>query len=161
VHVVADPEQVYATNHGKVHRLHPATGKILWTNNLRGLGYGLPTLTFAPRGLAPHGLVFVGLASTALALDAMTGEERWRHTLPGSRMNTAFTHLVLLGLDLYATVKGELYCLNAESGDERWRAKLRGHGFGLVSVAPSTLAQFSVSAAHMQAEHVRRTAASS
>jgi outer membrane protein assembly factor BamB len=39
--------------------------------------------------------------------------------------------------DLYATAKGELFCLDPATGNIRWQNPLKGFGRGLVTIAAS------------------------
>jgi hypothetical protein len=53
VTLLADDQLVFAHARGVVSCLELATGKILWTNELKGLGYGLATLAFPGGASAP------------------------------------------------------------------------------------------------------------
>jgi outer membrane protein assembly factor BamB len=78
-------------------------------------------------------LLFIGIKGTVLALDRNTGDEVWRTSVKG----TDFVNLVLDEDNLYATARGEIFCLNPVNGDIRWHNKLSGLGFGLVTIASS------------------------
>ncbi|HZS04115.1 MAG TPA: PQQ-binding-like beta-propeller repeat protein [Blastocatellia bacterium] len=76
-------------------------------------------------------LIFIGIKGTVVALDRATGEEVWRTIMKGSD----FVNLVIDGENLYATTKGEIFCLDPSSGQLRWHNRLSGMGLGLVTIA--------------------------
>ncbi len=78
-------------------------------------------------------LVFIGIAGTVVALDRTTGTEVWRSQLKGND----FVNVVLQDGDLYATAKGELFCLDPSTGDIRWQNPLKGLGWGFITIATS------------------------
>ena len=41
VNVVLEDGDLFAATKGRLYRLHPGTGDIVWTNELPGLGYGI------------------------------------------------------------------------------------------------------------------------
>ena len=93
------------------------------------------------KGLMNRRLVFLGVKGMAVALDRDTGREVWRTGLKGSD----FVNLVLDGGDLFATARGEVFCLDPASGRIRWKNPLRGMGWGLVTVrTPGTSSQAAV-----------------
>lgn len=71
------------------------------------------------------GTVFLGSsdASFAQAVDALTGEERWRVATPGIVWSSP---TVAGGLVLIGAGSGVLLALDRESGDERWRFRAQG-----------------------------------
>jgi outer membrane protein assembly factor BamB len=77
------------------------------------------------------GLIVIGIAGTVVALDRSTGQELWRTNLKGGD----FTNVVLQDGDLFATTKGELFCLDPATGSIRWQNPLKGLGRGLVTIA--------------------------
>jgi outer membrane protein assembly factor BamB len=78
-------------------------------------------------------LLYIGIKGVALALDRATGQEVWRTELKGSD----FVNVALVDGDLYATARGELFCLDALSGNVRWKNPLTGLGLGLITIAAS------------------------
>ncbi len=54
VTILADGVKVFAYSSGHLHCLELATGRLLWSNKLPGLGYGLATLCLPSGGSAPH-----------------------------------------------------------------------------------------------------------
>jgi outer membrane protein assembly factor BamB len=81
--------------------------------------------------MAQSSLVFIGIAGTVLALNRSTGQEVWRAELKGSD----FVNIALQDGDLYATAKGELFCLDPTTGNIRWQNPLKRLGRGLVTIA--------------------------
>jgi hypothetical protein len=77
--------------------------------------------------------IFIGIAGTVVALDRTTGHEVWRTDLKGAD----FTNVVLQDGDLFATTKGELFCLDPATGLIRWQNPLKWLGTGLVTIATS------------------------
>ena len=100
----------------------------------------------AAMAYTPTQLLYVGIAGVVIALDRSTGAEVWRTKLKGGD----FVNVLLDGPDLLATTKGEIFCLNPRDGQIKWNNRLKGLGFGLVSVAGSD------SSAAMIAEYRRR-----
>ena len=76
-------------------------------------------------------VIFIGIAGKVVALDRSAGKELWRSDLKDSD----FTNVVLQDGDLYATTKGEFFCLDPANGEIRWQNRLKGLGTGLISIA--------------------------
>ena len=89
------------------------------------------------RDMSQKDLVLIGIAGTVVALDRSTGSEVWRCQLKGND----FVNVVLQDGDLYATTKGELFCLDPATGNIRWQNPLKGLGWGLVTIATSVSQQ--------------------
>ena len=66
-----------------------------------------------------------------MALDRATGTELWRTKLKG----TDFVNVAFLDGQLFATTRGEAYCLDETTGHVRWNNRLSGLGWGLVTLA--------------------------
>jgi outer membrane protein assembly factor BamB len=82
--------------------------------------------------MAPS-LVYIGINGYVIALDCATGQEIWRTALnPGDFINVA-----VADDSIYATTKGELFCLDPATGRLRWQNQLKGLGRGLVTIAGS------------------------
>src|SRR5262245_22569580 len=75
--------------------------------------------------------LFIGINGTVLAIDRSSGNEIWRTKLKRGD----FVHVVLDDNVLYASTKGELFCLDVATGVIRWHNRLRGMGTGLLSIA--------------------------
>lgn len=54
VTVLSDGKSVFAYSHGQLHCLELASGRLLWTNKLRGFGYGLASLSLPGGASAPE-----------------------------------------------------------------------------------------------------------
>ena len=52
-----------------------------------------------------------------------------------------FVNVVLDGNNLYATARGEVFCLDPNTGIIRWHNPLKGYGWGLVSIAGEGISQ--------------------
>jgi len=75
-------------------------------------------------------LAFFGIKGTVVALARKTGTQVWTAKLKGGE----FVNLLLEGDNLYATTRGEIFCLNPETGTVRWHNPMKGLGTGLVSI---------------------------
>lgn len=53
VTVLSDGSHVFAHTHGQLHCLDFATGRVLWSNQLAGCGYGIASLGLANGAFAP------------------------------------------------------------------------------------------------------------
>lgn len=78
-------------------------------------------------------VVYIGVGSHVVALQASSGEELWRTKLKG----TSYVTLHREGDVIFAGASGELFCLDASSGEIRWHNKLKGLGLGLVTFTSS------------------------
>ncbi len=76
-----------------------------------------------------NGDLYVGLGGTVLALDPVTGTERWRRHLKG----LDFVNVALVGTSLVAATKGEVFGLDPSTGQVLWHNKLKGLGRGFVT----------------------------
>jgi outer membrane protein assembly factor BamB len=81
--------------------------------------------------MSPFNFVFLGINGSAVALDETTGNQVWATKLKGSD----FVNLILNENKLYATTKGEIFCLDSGTGKILWQNPLRGMGHGLVCIA--------------------------
>ena len=81
--------------------------------------------------MAKQNVIFIGVKGTVAALDRATGEAIWMIELKGAD----FVNLVIDDDNLYATTKGEIFCLNPANGELRWHNRLSGMGWGLVTIA--------------------------
>ena len=67
VTLLADEQLVFAHARGSVSCLELATGKLLWSNELKGLGYGLASLAFPGGASAPDAATLQALAAQQAA----------------------------------------------------------------------------------------------
>lgn len=117
--VVADGLVYFATNtfDGRdetfLYALDASTGREVWDFQVGGDGIiGSPTVI--------DGTVFVGtLEGDFLALDAKTGQQKWRHRFDFSVITSP---AVAYGL-VFVTVDGKLFALDAHTGQEKWSFK--------------------------------------
>lgn len=70
VTLLADEQLVFAHARGSVSCLELATGKILWSNELKGLGYGLASLSFPGGATAPDAATLQALAAQQAAANS-------------------------------------------------------------------------------------------
>src|SRR6266404_2728713 len=75
-------------------------------------------------------LLYVGTGRFVAALDAETGEERWRTKLKGS--TTTVVTMLLKGPHLFAGHRGRVYCLDADTGAIMWKNDLPKLGYDAV-----------------------------
>jgi outer membrane protein assembly factor BamB len=75
-------------------------------------------------------LVLIGIKGCVVALGKSNGEEVWRAKLGGSD----FVNVVAQGDYIYATTRGEAFCLSSASGEIRWHNPMKGFGLGLATI---------------------------
>ena len=76
-------------------------------------------------------LIYVGIKSYVVALDARNGTEVWRRQLKRGE----FVTVCWDGDALIAANSGELFRLNPATGKVLWHNEMKGLGLGLVSIA--------------------------
>lgn len=106
----------------------------------------------------PQTLIYVGIRSSVVALDAETGNAMWETRLVGSD----FVTVLWDGQALFAGNRGEVMRLDPLRGDIIWHNRLKGYGMGVVSLASSRLPMQSagVEGAKAKRQHdAQRTAA--
>ncbi len=77
-----------------------------------------------------HGTLCIGIGGHVVALDAHSGEERWRTRLKRSSETAT---LFVDGTRIYAGAGGELFALDAATGSILWQNKLKGLGTGIIA----------------------------
>jgi outer membrane protein assembly factor BamB len=92
-------------------------------------------------------LLFVGIGNSVLALDSRDGTEVWRVKVGGM----TFVNVFYDGTQLFASTKGEVFCLAPSDGAVLWHNKLKGLGSGLVTFASSRVPGASGQSATAQA----------
>jgi outer membrane protein assembly factor BamB len=92
--------------------------------------------------MKPSDLVYVGIAGCVVALDRASGEIVWKTHLKGGE----FVNVLLDQGQLFATTRGEIFCLDPLTGDGRWHNRLKGLGTGLATLATVNSFQAGVSA---------------
>ena len=83
----------------------------------------------------PMSLLFVGIKDSVIALDAATGETVWATPLGGSD----YVAVLWDGTSLYATNRGEVWCLDPMTGAVKWHNQLKGYGRGMISLASTVM----------------------
>ena len=81
-------------------------------------------------------VLYIGIGSHVVAIEAATGDERWRAMLRSDR----YVSICVRPEAIYAGAGGRLYCVDRETGGIRWEAKLKGLGLGLITFGESSLA---------------------
>jgi outer membrane protein assembly factor BamB len=76
-------------------------------------------------------IIFLGVKGSVVALNRATGRQLWATSLVGADS----VNVALDGDNLYATTRGEIFCLDPKTGDARWHNPLKGFGYGLVTIA--------------------------
>ena len=76
-------------------------------------------------------IIFLGVKGSVIALNRATGRRLWATSLVGADS----VNVALDGDHLYATTRGEIFCLDPKTGDPRWHNPLKGFGYGLVTIA--------------------------
>ena len=66
-----------------------------------------------------------------MRIDRETGRTMWETHLAGGQ----FVNLQVNDGGLFASTRGELWCLDPDSGAVRWRNGLPGMGWGIVTIA--------------------------
>jgi glucose dehydrogenase len=80
-------------------------------------------------------VLYVGFNRRAAALDKRTGELIWSWK---ARDGSGFVSILLEGDQLFVSVQGYTYCLDATTGKELWMNPLKGFGVGAATLATST-----------------------
>ena len=89
------------------------------------------------------GVLYIGVGSHVVAIQAATGEELWRTQIKRSSYMTLHQD----GDLLFAGAGGELFCIDRLSGAVLWHNKLKGLGLGLVAFPGSSEAAMHAAAA--------------
>ena len=93
-------------------------------------------------------IIYLGVKGSVVAIDSATGQLIWSTDLKGGQ----FVNVVLDGNNLFATTRGEIFCLDPQGGGIRWHNPLKGYGLGLITIAGEGIAQN----AALGAEKMRR-----
>ena len=93
-------------------------------------------------------IIYLGVKGSVVAIDSATGQLIWSTDLKGGQ----FVNVVLDGNNLFATTRGEIFCLDPQGGGIRWHNPLKGYGLGVISIAGEGIPQN----ATLGAEKIRR-----
>jgi outer membrane protein assembly factor BamB len=81
-------------------------------------------------------MIYLGIKGSVVAVDSATGQLVWETDLKG----VDFVNVIIDGNNLFATTRGEIYCLDPQGGGIRWHNPLKGYGLGLVTIAADGVA---------------------
>jgi outer membrane protein assembly factor BamB len=81
-------------------------------------------------------MIYLGVKGSVVAVDSATGQLVWETDLKG----VDFVNVIIDGNNLFATTRGEIYCLDPQGGGIRWHNPLKGYGLGLVTIAADGVA---------------------
>ncbi len=104
-----------------VYRLNAATGQEIWRSSVGGKALGTPALS--------GGRVYVaGDGAGVVALDAETGERRWRFRVGDEKTGPDwFGSPLVVGKTLYvSSYRRNVYALDATTGKLKWSTKVLG-----------------------------------
>jgi len=93
-------------------------------------------------------IIYLGVKGSVVAIDSSTGQTIWSTSLKGAE----FVNVVLDGNNLFATTRGEIFCLDPQGGGIRWHNPLKGYGLGLITIAGEGIPQNTT----LGAEKIRR-----
>jgi|CXWL01.1.fsa_nt_gi outer membrane protein assembly factor BamB len=103
-----------------------------------------------------NNVIYIGIQGSVLALAVEDGREIWRTRLKSAN----FVSVTQLAGRLFASVAGELYCLDPATGTVLWHNKLKGLGQGFVTIAgDGGTAILAATQAAAQAQQAAMTAA--
>lgn len=98
--------------------------------------------------MKPQELMFVGIKGSVIALRRDSGAQVW-----AARLGRDFVNVTVEAGRVYATCRGEIFCLDPLSGKPLWHNPLKGFGIGLTTMAFSSPSSGS---AVVQAEKIRQ-----
>ena len=100
-------------------------------------------------------ILIVGMKGRVLGIDKVTGDRVWETHLKSS----GFVNMYIESDRVYASTRGELFCLDLPTGILRWSNKMKGLGYGMLCFGwdPSNQAAH---AAQLEAEQQQAAAAS-
>ena len=93
-------------------------------------------------------IIYLGVKGSVVAVNSETGAPVWSTVLKG----TEFVNVVFDGNNLFATTRGEIFCLDPQGGGIRWHNPMKGYGLGLITIAGEGIPQNAV----LGAEKTRR-----
>src|SRR4051794_31209726 len=108
--------------------------------------------------MAQSKFIYLGVRGSVIAMNSANGQQLWATALTGSD----FVNVVLDGHNLYGSTRGEIFCLDPQTGIIRWHNRLKGYGWGLVTITGEGITQnASMPAAEKRRRDEQRDAASS
>ena len=82
-------------------------------------------------------IIYLGVKGSVVAMNSATGVIVWSTSLKAAE----FVNVILDGNNLYATTRGEIFCLDPQAGGIRWHNPLKGYGLGLITIAGEGIGQ--------------------
>ncbi|QDT93554.1 outer membrane protein assembly factor BamB family protein [Gimesia algae] len=99
-------------------------------------------------------LLFVSFNSRVVALNRDTGTLLWSWKSPKGRSN--YLAILVDEEQLFVSIDGYTYCLDPITGREIWFNPLKGHGYGIPSLATANFNTGSAAAAELIARELHR-----
>lgn len=99
-------------------------------------------------------LLFVSFNSRVVALNRDTGALLWSWKSPKGRSN--YVAILVDEEQLFVSIDGYTYCLDPFSGRQIWFNPLKGHGYGIPSLATANFNTGSAAAAELIAREQNR-----
>ena len=101
-------------------------------------------------------IIYLGVKGSVVAIDSATGQAVWSTELKGAE----FVNVILDGNNLFATTRGEIFCLDPNGGGIRWHNPLKGYGLGLITIAGDGIPQNAVPGAEKRRRDQEQASAS-
>ncbi len=73
-------------------------------------------------------MLIIGMKGRVLGVNRATGDRVWETHLKSS----GFVNVYVEADRVYASTRGELFCLDPRSGQQLWHNKLKGLGYGML-----------------------------
>ena len=132
VSLADDEMHLFAHTHGYLYCLSKSDGRVLWENELSGLGYQLAMLS---GGVVPVSTgsehLYLAATNTVCGIEKASGNIAWEaelhHGVFGS--GSSFVSLVDDETHLFAHTRGYLYCLSKSDSRVVWENELSGLGY--------------------------------
>jgi outer membrane protein assembly factor BamB len=137
VTVLREERFLIFASHGHVYRLDPLDGKIVWHNELSGLGLGPITLLSnldVPNISKP--LLYLGIIGFVVALRLDDGQEIFRVELPESGGNMVSMIMTKQG-NIIANCYGRFFQVDGGRGTVMWNSEIPGFGNKFMSMTSS------------------------
>ena len=99
-------------------------------------------------------LLIIGMKGRVLGIDKANGDRAWETHLKSS----GFVNVSVESDRVYASTRGELFCLEAGSGRLVWHNRMKGLGYGMVCFG-SDPANQAIQAAQLAAQQQAAAAA--
>ena len=82
-------------------------------------------------------IIYLGVKGSVVAINSATGQPVWSTSLKAAE----FVNVILDGNNLFATTRGEIFCLDPQGGGIRWHNPLKGYGLGIITIAGEGIGQ--------------------